>query len=127
MSGQDVKRVSDLKRLFDEQLKKVDHSKDFEARQAEAASIMDRLLGTEWRGEAQIPGIEIIQVELTEGEAPSQDPTDFYERVHDAMREEGLDFKHDSPEDNHEEREKRQGSLKDQILCEVSQLLDRLL
>lgn len=126
MAGQDVKRVGDLRRLFEEQLKKVDHSKDHAARQQEAASLMDRLLGPEWRGEASLPDIEIIEVEHTNG-APSQDPTDFYQRVHQAMKQEGLDFNHDEPNDTHEEKAKRQGSLKDHILCQISSLLDRVL
>lgn len=125
MSGSDVKRVGDLRRLFEEQLKKVDHKKDHDERMEEAASLMDKLVGRAWRGEAKVPGIEIIEVEVTGGK-PADDPRSFYQRVHQAMKADGLDFNHDEPERNHEEAAKRQGSLQDKIMCAVKQALEKV-
>ena len=126
MSGADVKRAGDLRRLFEEQLKKVDHDKDHEGRMEEAAQLMDKLVGQEWRGEAKLPGIEIIEIEVTKGK-PASDPTSFYDRVHQAMRKDGLDFQHDEPEDNAEERKKREGSLQDKLMCAFKDMLTKVL
>lgn len=126
MAGKDVKRASELRRLFDEQLAKVNHSKDHAGRQQEAASLMDRLVGREWRGEVALPGVEIVEVELSQGPTAAE-PASFYDKVHGAMRDEGLDFNNDEPEDEHEEHEKREHSLRERLMCAFNDALSKVL
>lgn len=127
MAGSDINRAYQLKRLFDEQLKKVDPKKNDKERREDAAKLMDRILGTEWRGEAALPEVEIIDIDIATGPT-AKDPNSFHHRVHDAMVGEGLDFPDDEPNNTAEELEKRDGSTrKDQLLCGIKKLLDQLM
>lgn len=123
MAGKDLTRANDLRRLFEEQLKKVDHEKDHPARMEEAASLMDKLVGDAWRGEVQIPGVEVIEIEVVGKGTPAADAESFYDRVHSAMGDEGMDYKDDEPFDTHEQSSKRE---KSSLMCQITSLIERL-
>lgn len=118
MAGQDIKRAYDIQRLFEKKLNKVNHKKDHKARMSEAATIMDRCLGPEWRGEIQLPGIEIVEVEVVGAGKPAKDTDSFFDRLHQSMRDEGMDFENDAPEHDAVEHEKRDGAGKVDTLLE---------
>jgi hypothetical protein len=124
MSGKDIKRGFDLKKLFDSQERKVDHRKDHKGRKQDQAKLMDKVAGKEWRGEAKMPEIEVIELNLTGGK-PAEDPGSFYDRVHGAMYEEGHDYK-DDEEDTAEDTEKRQCGDKRQIMDQIMELVKKL-
>lgn len=124
MSGKDLTRAHDLRKLFEQQLDKVDHGKDHAGRMKEAASLMDKLVGAEWRGEVKLPGVEIIEIEVVGEGSPAADAGSFYDKVHGAMSAEGMDYKDDEDLDAHEAKEKRQD--KPAIMCQIMKLMERL-
>lgn len=113
-SGGDIKRAFILKRLFEQQLAKVDHAKSYKERMCDAARLMDELVGPEWRGEVEIPELDIIAV--VDGGSPSADPDSFYFKLHKTMRNADLDMDEIEPLDTAEHKQKRQ-SLMDAILA----------
>lgn len=123
MAGKDIQRAGDLRRLFEQQLSKVDSKKDHKARMQEAASLMDRLVGAEWRGEVQLPGIEVVEIEIVGEGTPAGDPQSFYDRVHHAMQEAGMDYKDDEDLDTHEAKAPRERSG---LVCQIMDLVDKL-
>lgn len=90
MAGRDLNRAYDIKRLFDRMLDKVDPELNDAGRRRQAESLMDACVGTEWRGESKLPGIEVLVVS---GDAVAKEPEEFYDRLHKAMRDEGLAHK----------------------------------
>ena len=132
MAGRDVERSYNIKRLFDKQLDKVDNKLDHPERQAAAATLMDKLVGPEWRGELQLPGIEIIEVQTVgASNKTATDPQSFYDRVHKCMSDEGLNFKDEGGLDEAESKDIRQVSDKDpkanEFMSELKKLVDKFL
>ena len=104
---QKTKRATILKRLFEAQKSKVPTEMAEEERNKEASSLMDRLVGPDWRVEIQLPDITIMQVPppppkqeqhrgcsvsnpVSPVGAVNQAAESFYERVLEAMDAEGI-------------------------------------
>ena len=100
---QKTKRAEILKRLFEAQKAKVPTELAEEDRHKEAACLMDRLVGPDWRVEIQLPDITVMAVppppqDESSGKmspagavsAVNQAAESFYERVIAAMDKEGL-------------------------------------
>lgn len=103
--ARDFDRAYYLKQLLDEQMKKVDHTKDSKARMEEACGLMDKLVGPAWRLEIKLPGIQIINV--TEGKQDEKETlkaavSKFYDRVDEVACEDGMGEGPDAPEDPEE-------------------------
>jgi hypothetical protein len=115
MSGRDIDRAYYLKQLFDQQYSKTDHSKDHKGRLEEAATLMDKLTGPEWRIEVSLPGIDIVAEEVVS--APHKPEVDkreclkkgierFYENASKQRDEAGLGTKDTGTIEDPEERKK---------------------
>jgi hypothetical protein len=127
VSGRDLTRAYDIKRLFDKQLDKVDQKLDHPERMQAAAKLMDKLVGEDWRGEVQLPGITVIEVQTVGANPkPSREPESFYNKVHKAMYEEGMDYKDEGGLDEHEASEAReQCDPKKKLIEEFTALVDK--
>ena len=101
MSDQKTKRAKILQRLFEAQKQKVPTELAEEERNKEASSLMDRLVGPDWRVEIQLPDITVMAVPPPQDDSAPETPASatsavnqaaesFYERVVNAMAKEGL-------------------------------------
>ena len=106
---QKTKRAHILKKLLDAQKSKVPTELNEKDRNKEAASLMDRLVGPDWRIEIQLPDVTIVQAAPTPPPQDESKPScssspaapvsavnqaaeSFYERVVTAMEAEGIGF-----------------------------------
>lgn len=60
---EELRRSMSLRKLLEEQLAKTDPKKPEKERMAEAQGLLDKILGPEWRSEAELPeGVTVIEV-----------------------------------------------------------------
>lgn len=107
LSGSDVKRANYHQRLFEMVKADTDPKQDEKGRQKEACSMMDKLLGPDWKKEANPEGMDMITIEVEE------DP------LHEAGQ------KHDlgpAPEKGKDAT----NSKKERIMATLRELLDEL-
>ena len=116
MSHKDIERAFYLKKVFDKQLDKTDPKLDYKERVMAAMKAMDKKLGPEWSKEMEIDGDEKLSAEEAQP---------FYMRVGFVGDEEGLGEKgSEAPEEDERQEE---GNLKDQIMCRIGKILDKVL
>lgn len=127
MSGGDIKRAMYLRDLFEQMLAKTNPKLDHKVRHIQAAKLMDKKLGKEWRAEINRPRLEIIEVETV---TPAPKDHDLLERFYDRVlqvghHEEGLGYEgSDAPREGDRADE---ATLKDRVMCAVSKVLDKVL
>jgi hypothetical protein len=116
MSHKDIERAFYLRKVLEKQIDKADPELDYRERVEAAMKAMDEKVGPEWRKEIEIDGDEKLS-------AAEAEP--FYFRVGFVGDSEGLGQKGaEAPLES--ERPKKE-SLKDQVMCRISKVLDKVL
>ena len=116
MSHNDIERAFYLKKIFDKQIDKTDPELDYKDRVMTAMKAMDKKLGKDWREEIEIDGDD----KLDQDEAQQ-----FYMKVRMVGDDEGLGYKgSEAPEEGERKQAK---SLKDQVMCRIGKVLDKML
>lgn len=112
--------------MFEKCLDKADHTQSHAQRMRQAAELMDKKLGKEWRAEANPDDVEFIEFEIVEkGSAPLDEAAakKFYETLNLAGDAEGLGEKGtDAPEEG-----ERCGDKKKQFMDTVMSALEKYL
>jgi len=95
---QKMKRAQMLKRLFEAQKHKVPTEWDEPKRDSEAGTLMDKLVGPQWRVEIEMPDVTVMnvppadcQMEPSPHYQMNEETESFYRRVMDVMADEGMD------------------------------------
>ncbi len=94
-SREKMERAAYMRRIHERLLAKVDHHQGFEGRMKDASKLMDKKLGSGWREEAKVDGIEFVDVEDTDMGGRLDSCCDMADKVGD---EEGLGPAPDKPE-----------------------------
>ena len=90
MSTRDLNRAYALRRLYEKQLDRTDPALNSADRQRAAETMLDRLVGREWRGEAKLPGVRVFDTDVTSGGRVALNPEEFHDRVRSLLDDEGL-------------------------------------
>lgn len=89
-NSRDIERAAKHRDLFEKMLAKVDHKKDSKGRNKEAADMMDKKIGPQWRDESEFEGIAFVSIEGPDLEAAEHEQKHFDDRFNDALDTEGL-------------------------------------
>ena len=116
MSHKDIERAFYLRKVLEKQIDKADPELDYKDRVVAAMKRMDDKSGKEWREEIQIDSDKKMSVEEAQP---------FYLRVGFVGDEEGLGSKGSEPPEESERTKKN--SLKEQVMCRIGKVLDKVL